>query len=111
MNNFASSSTVNELARPSDDKFHDEMIEQYGRVRQFLPRLLKDITFKAAPAGGSILDALNYLAKFASTHKHVLDSPPLNIVTNPWKRLVFDKENRVTKRGYTLCFLEKLQDA
>jgi len=75
------------------------------------PRLLKDITFKAAPAGESILEALNYLAEFASTHKHVLDSPPLNIVTNPWKRLVFDKENRVTKRGYTLCFLEKLQDA
>lgn len=34
--------TVNELARPSDNKFHDEMIEQYGRVRQFFPRLLKD---------------------------------------------------------------------
>lgn len=103
--------TVNDLARPSDDKFQDEMIEQYGRIRQFLPRLLKEIPFKAAPAGESILDALNYLSEFNSTHKQVFDSPPLNIVTNPWKRLVLDKENRVTKRGYTLCFLEKLQDA
>lgn len=102
---------INELARPSDDKFHDEMVEQYGRVKHFLPRLLKDITFKAAPAGEFILDALNYLAEFASTHKQFLDSPPLDIVTNPWKRLVFDKEDRVTKRGYTLCFLEKLQSA
>lgn len=102
---------VNELARPSNDRFYNEMIEQYGRVRQFLPRLLKDIVFKAAPAGAALLEALNYLTEFASSHKQILDSPPLNIVNKPWKRLVFDKENRVTKKGYILCFLEKLQDA
>lgn len=28
---------VREIARPSDDNFHDEMVEQYGRVRRFLP--------------------------------------------------------------------------
>lgn len=33
------------------------------------------------------------------------------MVSNPWKRLVFDKEGRVNKRGYTLCFLDKLQDS
>ncbi len=36
---------------------------------------------------------------------------PLDVVSNPWKRLVFDKEGRVNKRGYTLCFLDKLQDS
>ncbi|MGI2142691.1 Tn3 family transposase, partial [Shewanella baltica] len=41
----------------------------------------------------------------------LLDEAPLDIVSNPWKRLVFDKEDRVTKRGYTLCFLDKLQDS
>ena len=44
-------STVHELARPYDDNFHDEMVEQYGRVRRFLPKLLHDIEFSAAPAG------------------------------------------------------------
>jgi len=45
------------------------------------------------------------------SRKQLLDEAPLDIVSNPWKRLVFDKEDRVTKRGYTLCFLDKLQDS
>lgn len=35
----------------------------------------------------------------------------MDIVSNPCKRLVSDKDCRVTKRGYTLCFLDKLQDS
>lgn len=103
--------TVNNLARPSDDQFHDEIVEQYGKVRRFLPQLLNSIEFKAAPAGTMTLDALNYLATHGITRKKILENPPLDIITKPWKRLVFDKEGRVTKRGYTLCFLDKLQDS
>ena len=102
---------VNDLARPSDDKYHDEMVEQYGRVRRFLPNLLNNIAFKAAPAGKITLEAFHYLAAFGVTRQQLLENPPLDIITPPWKRLVFDKEARVTKRGYTLCFLDKLQDA
>lgn len=43
--------TIHEFARLYGHNFHDEMVEQYGRVRHFLPRLLRDIEFKAAPAG------------------------------------------------------------
>ena len=102
---------VNDIARPSDDKFHDEMVEQYGRVRRFLPNLLNSIVFKAAPAGKITLEAFGYLAALGVSRQKLLEDPPLDIITNPWKRLVFDKEGRVTKRGYTLCFLDKLQDA
>jgi len=87
------------------------MVEQYGRVRRFLPRLLRDIEFKAAPAGKSILKAHQYLAGLLESRKQLLDEAPLDIVSNSWKRMVFDKEGRVTKRGYTLCFLDKLQDS
>lgn len=103
--------TVKELTRPSDYDFHEEMIEQYGRVRQFLPKLLQEIVFKASPAGSNVLEAYNYLARATLTSKQFFDSPPIEIVNKPWKRIVFDNEKRVTKRGYTLCFLEKLQDA
>lgn len=48
---------VNDLARPSNGRFYDEMVEQYGKVRRFLPRLLNDISFSAAPAGKLTLDA------------------------------------------------------
>jgi hypothetical protein len=88
-----------------------KMVEQYGRVRRFLPRLLNDIAFKASPGGKATLDALNYLAALGLPRKQTLDNPPLDIVTNPWKRLVFDGEKRVSRRGYTLCFLDRLQDA
>ena len=102
---------VNDLARPSNDRFYDEMVEQYGKARRFLPRLLNDITFNAAPAGKITLEALNYLADIGTSRKQNLDNPPLDIVSNPWKRLVLDKEGQVSKRGYTLCFLDKLQDS
>lgn len=104
-------STVHELARSSDDNFHNEMVEQYGRVRRFLPKLLNNITFKAAPAGEETLKAFQYLANLLMSRKQVLEDAPMNILTNPWKRMVFDKEGRVLKRGYVLCFLDKLQDS
>lgn len=107
----ASIAIVHELARPYDENFQDEMVEQYGRVRRFLPKLLCDIEFKAAPAGKETLDAHQYLAGLLASRKQLLEEAPLDVVSNPWKRLVFDKEGRVNKRGYTLCFLDKLQDS
>jgi TnpA family transposase len=102
---------VNKLARPANDRFHDEMVEQYGKVRRFLPQLFDSIKFKAAPAGKATIDALSYLASLGMSHKQILENPPLEILSTPWKRLVFDKDGRVTKRGYALCFLDKLQDS
>jgi hypothetical protein len=102
---------VNGLARPGDDKFHDEMIEQYGRARRFLPRLLNGIDFKASPGGKTTLDALNHLAALGPSRKQALENPPLGITTNPWGRLIYDGDKRVNRQGYTLCFLDKLQDA
>jgi len=101
---------IKDLARPPDSRYHDEMIQQYGRVRRFLPRLLSKIEFRAAPAGTNIINTLKYLAKFGISRKQIFDDPPLDIITKPWKYLVFDREDRVTKQGYTLCFLDRLQD-
>ena len=39
-----------------------------------------------------------------------LKDPPLNIVKKSWKRLIVNKEGLVSKRGYTLCVLEQIQD-
>ncbi len=103
--------TVKDLAQPYNHNFYDEMVEQYGRVRRFLPKLLKDIDLRAAPAGKEILEAFHYLGSVGFSRKKQFDDAPLAIVTTPWKKMVFDHEGRVTKRGYTLCFLDKLQDA
>ena len=102
---------VNNLAKPANDKFYDEIVEQYGKVRRFLPCALKKIIFKAAPAGKSTLEALEYLERTNLSRKKILTNPPLDIITQPWKRLVFDEEGNVLKQGYTLCLLAKLQDS
>lgn len=56
-------SKVNELARPQNNNFHDEMVEQYGRVKRFLPAVLRDLHFRAAPAGEHTLTAIHYLVE------------------------------------------------
>lgn len=56
-------SKVNELGRPQNNNFHDEMVEQYGRVKRFLPAVLRELHFRAAPAGEHTLAAIHYLAE------------------------------------------------
>ncbi len=67
---------VNELARPPEEHFHQEMVEQYGRVKLFLPTLLDNIQFECAPAGASTMAVLNYLKELGSTRKQTLDDAP-----------------------------------
>ncbi len=43
--------------------------------------------------------------------KRILDDAPEHIITGPWKRLVYDAEGRIQRAGYSLCLLERLQDA
>ena len=102
---------VNELARPPEEKYHEEMVEQYGRVRAFLYKLLNNVKFECAPSGANTLTALNYLVELGPTRKQVLENAPREIISNPLRRLVFDEQGRVTLRGYSLCFLDKLQDS
>ncbi|TIH97733.1 Tn3 family transposase, partial [Klebsiella pneumoniae] len=102
---------VREIARPSDDNFHEEMVEQYGRVRRFLPHLLNTVKFSSAPAGVTTLNACDYLSREFSSRRQFFDDAPTEIISRSWKRLVINKEKHITRRGYTLCFLSKLQDS
>ncbi len=101
---------VNELARPQDTNFQDEMVEQYGRVKRFLPALLRDLHFRAAPDGEHTLAAIHYLAELNGSKKRILDDAPEHIISGPWKRLVYDADGRIQRAGYSLCLLERLQD-
>ncbi len=84
---------VREIARPSDDNFHEEMVEQYGRVRRFLPHLLNTVKFSSAPAGVTTLNACDYLSREFSSRRQFFDDAPTEIISRSWKRLVINKEN------------------
>ncbi len=47
----------------------------------------------------------------SSAHGGSFDDAPTEIISRSWKRLVINKEKHITRRGYTLCFLSKLQDS
>lgn len=49
------------LVRPHDNVFYQELQETHRRVRLFLNPLLSSIRFAAAPAGESVVAALDYL--------------------------------------------------
>ncbi|HDL8516779.1 TPA: Tn3 family transposase [Yersinia enterocolitica] len=90
---------VREIARPSDDNFHEEMVEQYGRVRRFLPHLLNTVKFSSAPAGVTTLNACDYLSREFSSRRQFFDDAPTEIISRSWKRLVINKEKHITRRG------------
>lgn len=54
-------STVDEIARPQDGRFYQELVERYRRVRMFLPSLLKTVSFQATTSGKPALKALQCL--------------------------------------------------
>lgn len=86
------------------------MVEQYGRVKCFLPAVLSDLHFQATSAGEHMLSAIHYLTELNGSKKRILDDAPEHIITGPWKRLVYDAKGRIQRAGYSLRLLERLQD-
>jgi TnpA family transposase len=101
---------VKELVRPANAPYHQELVEQYGRVRLFLPALLNKISFKASPSGEQLLNAYRYLKERGISNKRILKDAPTDIVKTTWKHLVFQEDGHISKQGYCLCFLSELQD-
>jgi hypothetical protein len=97
------------LARPPEDNYHKELVERYGRVRRFLPALLREIVFQSTQAGQPILHALKALVT-PTSHQPDLCRAPMDIVTRAWRRLVVGPDHQVDRPAYTLCAIECLQD-
>ncbi|MBO1564026.1 Tn3 family transposase [Yersinia pseudotuberculosis] len=76
-----------------------------------LVRLVSEIRERANQRLWKKLAALHYLTELNGTKKRLLDDAPEHIITGPWKRLVYDAEGRIQRAGYSLCLLERLQDA
>ena len=101
---------VEALARPPDDHDDPELVTPYGRVRRFLPRLLRAITFHSTPAGQPLWDALHFLAALDGRRPSPLKDAPWEVVPRGWQRLVRGSNAHIDRRAYTLCVMERLQD-
>jgi hypothetical protein len=103
--------TIYALARPADDNYYQEIVARYPAVRRFFPALLRTIAFASNAAGKPVLKALTFLSEH-DAHKHRdFSEAPLEVVPASWKRYVEPADQRIDRRYYTLCVLERLHEA
>ncbi|MFT4718379.1 MAG: TnpA family transposase [Rickettsiales bacterium] len=105
---------INEIARPNDDKFSDEMVEQHGKIKRFLPDFLKYINFESTNSGKIIFDIIQYLRKnFNKKNNYNFANNtdiPTRFINKNWNRLIYDKNNHFNQKAYILAFVIKMHD-
>jgi len=107
---IATINIIKSIARPKDDRYYKELVDQYNKVRRFLPTLLKSISFSATKAGKHAKEAIDFLTALEGQRQPSMKKAPQEIITQGWHKLVFkDDTTAINRRGYTLCALENLQ--
>lgn len=101
---------VDALTRPPDDVFYGELEKRYGKVRRFLPTLLKQVHFGASPAGKPVVAAFDWLRENDRQPKPD-QAAPREVVRKPWQRSVLRDDGKVDRRAYTFCMLDALHTA
>jgi hypothetical protein len=89
---------VGALARPLDDGYHAELVEQYRRIRRFWPLLLRTVPFQATPAGQPVVHDLKFLADIEGQHQPDLSQAPLDLIPRGWRRDVIGPDRQTRKR-------------
>jgi TnpA family transposase len=102
---------VEQLTRPPNDKYYEQLLGNYKQVRHFLPKLLDIISFSSTKAGQGIITAWDFLKSVEKIKKPSMQKAPLQIVNKLWHRYVIGKDKKVDHRFYTFCTLVRLQDS
>jgi len=102
--------TVTALTRPPEDHYYKDLLSRYGQMRQFLPTLLRTMSFDGTAAGRPVLDTVAFLRRIEGQRKPDLSDAPRGVITRDWRSLVVDADNRIDRHGYTFCALDRLRD-
>jgi TnpA family transposase len=100
---------IEEVARPPEDLYYEELQQQWRRVRRFLPAFLATIQFGATPAGEPIRAALDELT--LQEHRVQHKQPPLDVVTKAWRKYVLKDDGVIDRKAYTFCCLDRVRAA
>ena len=102
---------VGELAREADDRsYYAELLGRYSLVRRFLPILLSTVVFEGTEAGDPVLEALACLRRSEGSRAPRLREAPRRLSPDPGADSCSGRP-AAWIGGYTLCTLERLQDA
>ena len=102
---------VEDIARPPEDNYYDELIKQWRSVRRFLPKLLSIMDFEGNQAGQKVLEAWQFLQSIEGKRKPSMDAAPLKIVDKKWAIWVIDEHGSIDRKAYTFCVLGQLIEA
>jgi TnpA family transposase len=100
---------VNLLARPTDESYFIELRQQTGTMR-YLPKMLAGLDLAAAPAGQSLLDAIDHLRRVHRGEKR-RGPVPTAFVPKAWGRQLKTDDGTFDLTGYRLCTLDRLRRA
>ena len=103
---------VGELACPAEDEQeYQQLLGKYATIRAFLPTLLRSVTFQATPVARPVLEAVTFLTSIERKKKPALDEAPRSVIERFWQRYVIVREEHVDRTAYTICVVERLQEA
>lgn len=105
--------TVSALASEDADTSPEALSNAYGTVRRFLPAFLHTVELDGTASARPLLDAWTFLRKLETSGR---DRPqwkdaPRGFVSRVWQRQVFPHGGKTDHQAYTLCLLERLQQA
>jgi len=109
----AAIAVVGALTRPPDDRYDDDLVTRYGNgtIRQFLPTLLRTITFDGTASARLVFAALAFLRDIEGRKRPKMEEAPLTVVSKAWRSLVRGPgpDGEVDRKAYTFATLERLQ--
>ena len=103
--------TVKSLTRKNHKKYFEEMLDQYAKVRRFLPSVLQAIDFKSTKSGQNLYDAMKFLHYIEGKKKININNAPKEIISESWRHMVLKDNDTIDRAGYTLCVLDGLQSS
>lgn len=109
----AAAVTMQELGSSAEDPLAEALSGSYATVRRFLPALLAGVAFEGTPTAKPLLEAWAFLQQqeAGGRGRPKWSAAPRTVVPKGWARRVFPAEGEVNPQAYTLCMLERLQQA
>jgi TnpA family transposase len=116
----AAIATVQDLTRPPDDNYAQELLGRYRMMRRFLPTFWHTLEFDSTPGGRPTLEAAQFLQRAEERPRTSLDDAPRDLIPRAWERYVLEpntsqrngqQEPHVNRQAYTVCVVERLHDA
>jgi len=102
--------SITEIARSKDDQNQKEWLDNFHRIKRFLPRLVASVTLKATVAGQPLLEGLQYLVNYFNTKSNDPFDPPMDHVPKSWRKHVQEK-NTVNLEAYTVCTTKQFRES